>query len=255
MDSLKLIDDYVKWYREKLLVKDFDGYSEIVTPYVNHLNDRVRLYLEEKPNDLLRISDDGETFNELALAGLDITKETRQRIITSVLRQFGSKLDEDIVYIECEAKNFPKAKHKMIETIIRLYDLLNTHRSNVTSLFTEEVQDYFYEKDFGGMPNVRLTGYSGIDYQVDYVLGARKNRPEIWVQIVNRFDYNSLARVNYIYQDIANNRDIQQVSKKILIYNDLENKVASKAIQASKVSDIQLLAWSQKEEFSDLLAQ
>ena len=84
MDSLKLIDDYVKWYREKLLVKDFDGYSEIVTPYVNHLNDRVRLYLEEKPNDLLRISDDGETFNELALAGLDITKETRQRIITSI---------------------------------------------------------------------------------------------------------------------------------------------------------------------------
>ena len=48
MDSLKLIDDYVKWYREKLLVTDFDGYSEIVTPYVNHLNDRVRLYLEEK---------------------------------------------------------------------------------------------------------------------------------------------------------------------------------------------------------------
>ena len=108
----------------------------------------MRLYLEEKPNDLLRISDDGETFNELALAGLDITKETRQRIITSVLRQFGSKLDEDIVYIECEAKNFPKAKHKMIETIIRLYDLLNTHRSNVISLFTEEVQDYFYEKRF-----------------------------------------------------------------------------------------------------------
>ena len=64
-----------------------------------------------------------------------------------------------------------------------------------------------------------------------------------------------MARVNYIYQDIASNRDIQQVSKKILIYNDLENKVASKAIQASKVSDIQLLAWSQKEEFSDLLAQ
>lgn len=253
MDSLKLIDDYVKWYKENVIVKNCDGYSELITPYVNHLNDRIRLYVEMTGEQTLRISDDGQTLNELELFGLDVTTKTRQTIIFSVLRQFGTQLDGDLVYIDTDIKHFPKAKHKLIQTIIRLYDLVTTRRSIITSLFAEEVQDYLFQSDIGGTPNVKLTGRSGIDYQVDYIVGARKNRPEIWIQTLNRFDFNSFTTLDYTYRDISEGRGANNQAKKLLIYNDLENQASNKALQAAKQSEIVTIPWSVKSDVLQLI--
>lgn len=254
MDSLKLIDDYISWYKNNTIVRDFDSYSEIVTPYVNHLNDRVRLYLEEIDKDKIKISDDGQTFNELELLGIDVTTKTREKIISSILSQFGTSLEDDMIYIETDIKDFPKAKHKLLQAIIRTYDLVNTRRNIVTGLFTEEVQAYLYDLDIGGMPNVKLTGRSGIDYQVDYVLGAKKGRPEIWIQILNHFDFNSFTSLYYAYQDISEGRDSKQQAKKLLIYNDVENKPANKAFRAAEAEkSIITFPWSNKANLLELI--
>lgn len=247
MDGLKLVDDYIKWYKENTTIKDFDNYSELTTPYVNHLNDRIRLYVEAIPENKIRISDDGQTLNELELIGIDLSSKTRKQIIYSILRQFGTSINDDIISIESSIKDFPKAKHKLIQSIIRIYDLLNTKRTVITKLFTEEVQNYFFDADLGGTPNVKLTGQSGIDYQVDYVLGARKNRSEVWFQTINHFDFNSFTTLDFIYRDISLGRESTQKAKKVLIFNDVDNKPAQKAIQAIENTDIKAIPWSQKD--------
>lgn len=251
LDGIKLIDDYVTWYKNNTIVNTFDDYTQMVTPFVNHLNDRVQLYLESIPGNQIRISDDGETLRELELAGLDLNTPTRKRLQKGILTQFGTKINDDILYIDCDVKDFPKSKHKLIETIMRVYDLLNTQKSTVVSLFTEEVQDYFFENDFGGTPNVKLTGQSSIDYQVDYVIGARKSHPEIWIQLLNHLSFDSFSRVNTIYEDISLGRSFDRDTKKVIIFNDLEQRVSKKTELIASNKNILLFPWSNKSQVKE----
>ncbi|HEM3638935.1 TPA: DUF1828 domain-containing protein [Streptococcus suis] len=248
LDGLKLVDDYVSWYKNNTIIKDFSDYTQIITPFVNHINDRIQLYLQALPDGRVRISDDGETLSELELIGLDLSTRTRDRLKQGILRQFATKIEGDILYIDCEIKDFPKCKHKLIETIIRVYDLLNTKRSIVTSLFSEEVQSYFFENEFGGTPNVKLTGESSIDYQIDYIVGAKKSHPEVWIQILNHLTYDAVARVNTIYEDITQGRQVELGVKKIIVFNDLESKGQHKAELIAKQRDIIIAPWSSKEQ-------
>ena len=105
--SQQLISDYVDWFKNKYSIKQLENADEIVTPFVNHLNDRIRLYIELKANNTIRISDDGNTFNELAMYGLDIKTNTRQKLIHNTLSNFGIQLDDDILYVEATIKDFP----------------------------------------------------------------------------------------------------------------------------------------------------
>lgn len=253
LDGIKLIDDYVAWYRDNAIVKNFGDYTQLITPFVNHINDRIQLYLESLSDSRVRISDDGETLRELELIGLDLNTETRLRLRQGILNQFGTRLNEDILYIDCEIKDFPKSKHKLIETIIRVYDLMNTRRTIVSSLFSEEVQEYFFEHDFGGTPNVKLTGQSSIDYQIDYVIGARKSHPEIWIQVLNHLTFDSFSRVNTIYEDIYLGRSSEKTPKKVIVFNDFEYKIPKKAELIAPSKNILLLPWSTKAQVKSRL--
>ena len=248
MDGLKLIDDYARWYKDNTAVKNLDTYTEITTPFVNHINDRIRLYVEVLENDKIRLSDDGNTINELELYGLDLDVETRKKMSSSILRQFGLKLLDDVIYLDTDLDNFAKSKHKLLEGIIRFYDLTNTKRSNVIKLFTEEVQHYFYEHDFGGTPNVKLTGLSGIDYQVDYIIGETKTKPERLVQTVNHLTFDRFTTFDYIFKDLSPMRLTKAEPQKIIIVNDENYPPQLKAIKGARNENIQVIAWSDKEQ-------
>ena len=124
--SQQLISDYVDWFKNKYSIKQLENADEIVTPFVNHLNDRIRLYIELKANNTIRISDDGNTFNELAMYGLDIKTNTRQKLIHNTLSNFGIQLDDDILYVEATIKDFPLKKNIQLQISSDLCFLL-TH--------------------------------------------------------------------------------------------------------------------------------
>ena len=248
MDGLKLVDDYVKWYRDNTIVSNFDQYSMITTPFVNHLNDRIRLYIESLSNGKIRISDDGETLNELELFGIDLTTKTRASMVSSILSQFGIQRKGNILFIESQIENFAKSKHKLVETIIRFYDISFTKKQNIVQLFAEEVQQYFYEHDFGGTANVKLTGASGIDYQVDYVIGETKKSPERLIQTVNQFTFDRFTTYNYIFNDVSLARTQKKEPKKIIIFNDDLAKPQTKALLGAESEHVLVLPWSNKKE-------
>ncbi|MFX3822761.1 DUF1829 domain-containing protein, partial [Streptococcus suis] len=77
--------------------------------------------------------------------------------------------------------------------------------------------------EFGGTPNVKLTGESSIEYQIDYIVGAKKSHPVVWIQILNHLTYDAVARVKTIYDDITQGRPVELGVKKIIIFNDLES--------------------------------
>lgn len=250
MEGLKLIDDYVSWYKTNTFVTDLDSYSIITTPFVNHINDRIRLYVEKVGDDII-LSDDGETINELSLMNLNLSNPTRQKLITGILVNFGVRLDGEVLVTKVNKKDFARGKHRMIEAIIRLYDLTFTQKKNVISVFSEEVQDYLFEHEMGGIPNSKITGISGIDHNIDYSIGATKTKPERLLQFANHFTFDRVTTFGFIFDDIVALRGAKQQIKSIIVVND-EKQIAEKALLAAQSKSIQVIQWSKKEEILTL---
>ena len=250
--GVKLVSDYLDWYRENTIIKNIKESVELTTPVVNHINDRIRIYITPK-NDGFLLSDDGATLNELDLEGINLTTETRQKMVKSILNFHGIRLDEDVLYITTSQQDFPKKKHQLVQAILKIYDLLLTKRENILNLFNEEVQDYLYDHDFGGTPNIKMTGQSGIDYSVDYSIGATKNRPEMLIQFANKLTFNSITTYDFMFDDVRGMRQSEETQTKfIIIANDKENKISSKALKAADAHGVSVIPWSTKEKILSL---
>lgn len=251
--SQQLISDYVDWFKNKYSIKQLENADEIVTPFVNHLNDRIRLYIELKANNTIRISDDGNTFNELAMYGLDIKTNTRQKVIHNTLSNFGIQLDDDILYVEATIKDFPLKKHNLVQAILRIYDMVLLSKPNIISLFNEEAKQYLFDNELGGNFDIKMTGDSGLEHQIDYSLGPTKSRPEILIQFINNLSFGDVTKEGFIYDDLNKKRKTSKNQVRyILVANDIDNKIPDKAITAAQALEIDIQPWSKKEELLKL---
>ncbi len=244
-----LIDNYIDWYKNKITFKQLEHAEQIITPYLNHLNDRISIFIEIQPDNSIKLSDDGVTFNELELMAMNINTKTRQRVINDITNKYGLDLDDNDILstIAIQSADFPQKKHNLIQGILALYDLLYTKQTNVVSLFKEEVLDFLFEHEFGGNASVKFTGESGIDYLIDYSLGATKARPNTLIKFQNNLSFANVAEQNFIAHDLKNEPSLRQHGfKYVMIIGD--NKVPEKARQAAEVSDITIIPFQDEDK-------
>ncbi|MEY8443372.1 DUF1828 domain-containing protein [Lactococcus ileimucosae] len=241
------LDEFVKWYKNNTILSTIGEVAVLSTPHTNYIGDRINLYVEKLPENNVRISDDGETLNELEMANLDMTSETRRRLLNNLLKYNGISLNnEGVLYLEVPRNKFAPAKHKLLEVIQQTYDLLLTKRSTVKSLFLEEGLTYLRENDFGGVAIVRKSGASGIDYGIDYILGETSKRNETLMKFVNHFTFEDFTKQDFIQRDISE-AYIDEINY-VVVVNDIENKISSKVRQAAEVSNVKVIQWSDKED-------
>lgn len=240
-----LLDDYLKWYKDNTILSEIGEIQVISTPYTNHIGDRINLYVEKISDEEVRISDDGETINELSMVNFDLNSQTRQKYLNNLIYSNGLRIDKetDTIYIEIPRKDFGRGKHKLIEAIQKVYDLLFTRKENVKKLFLEDVLDFFKEKDFGGVAAVRKTGLTGIDHSVDYILGATSKRKETLMQTVNNFDFDSFARQHFIFEDIS-----QLYTDEINYIVIINKPIPEKVQKALASSPLQVIQWTSKNK-------
>lgn len=249
IDSNDLLYQYTDWLRQKYHINNLENADEIITPFTNNINDRIRLYIEKLSNRTLRLSDDGNTLNELEMNGLDLNKETRKKIFNTILINFKVEMDGDVLFVIADEKDFPIKKHNLIQAILRINDMLMLKRNTIVHLFNEEVRDFLYEEEVVGTPELKLVGASGLEYQVDYTIGRTKSRPEIIVQFVNTPSFSNITTQSFIYDDISQRRKTKDSDIKLsLIVNDLDNKVSKNGLSAAKSKNIDILRWSNKAE-------
>lgn len=46
-----LIESYTEWLKQKINYKEINGYFEVTTPFVNHINDQIQFYLKRDDRD------------------------------------------------------------------------------------------------------------------------------------------------------------------------------------------------------------
>ncbi|HIY57480.1 MAG TPA: DUF1828 domain-containing protein [Candidatus Tetragenococcus pullicola] len=254
LEMQDLMNSMLEFYKTNVTIKQLKQASEIVTPFTNHLNDRIAIYVELTKDGQIKLSDDGVTLDELSMMGLDYKTITRNKILMDILKNYQLYLENETIYTVAKSKSqFPQKKLNLIQGLLSVYDMLFTIKENTVGIFQEEVFDFFFENDFGGTEKPKLTGASGIIHSVDYSLGATKKRPQTLFKLLNNPTFSDVAAQQYISDDLKKGLHKPKISVRyVIIGNDTKNKIPVNSLIASNDMNIDLIPWSQKEEILSL---
>lgn len=244
------LSDYLNWLKNSYKIKHLENSDQIITPFTNAINDNINIYIDKINNTEFLLSDDGETLNDLSLNGIDLT-QTRIDMINRILIGSGVTLNDDELTIRGNNAQFSEKKHVLLQTILRVNDLMITRKNNIVNLFSEEVNAFLNENHVYGISRAKYAGISGLDYKIDYTIPAREEKPEVFVQFCNHLTFNEITNAAFIFEDIQAQRQLEilgENSQSKIIANDSEHKISNKAFRVAEAKNIEILPYTQKNK-------
>jgi len=251
------IDDYVTWLRQKIQVDKLGGEFRIGTPFLNHLNDAIDLYILPKGSDFNKngsywLTDLGETITELEQSGSDFSSHKRSHILTQILAGFGVELSPNMeIRVEFNHKNFPQKKHNILQAILAVDDMFMLANERVKSLFLDDVLGFLKSNNISYVPNVKLSGKSQIDHRVDAIIPGSSKHNERLIKVTNNLSSGMLKSVLFTFDDI---RKVREPFSAYIIFNDKINRPSVKNLKGLENYEVTPIAWSQIREELPLLA-
>ena len=252
LKSNTFINDYLSWLKSNMTEEKLgEGIVEITTPFLDINNDYTQIYVEKKDKDRYKISDFGYVLSELNMLGIDTTSPKRKELIVTVLNRFGVRIENEVLSIDSTPSEFPKAKHKLLQTMLALEDLLYTSRPNVASIFYDEVLKFFEENEIYYMANVSFVGVAGYTHNYDFAIQRSKNKPERLIKLVNNLSKSMTESILFSWNDTKAVREKDSVLYALI--ND-NNRVSDKDINALTSYDVLPIPWSNRTQYLNKLA-
>lgn len=248
MDCQQIINDYLKWIKDNTVVRTIEEgkLCSISTPFLDRHNDHLDIYLI-KSNGSIKLSDNGYTIADLKMSGFSINTPKRESILKTVLNGFGVKMNGDNeLFIEATAHNIGQKKHYFLQAILSVNDMFNLAEETVYSLFKEDVESYFRNNDIFFSKDIKISGKSGFDHNIDFLINATKNKPERLIKTINTPKKDSILSSIMAFSDISQIRETS--TKNFVVYNDIEKGVQKDVISALDNYEINHIPWSQKEK-------
>lgn len=252
--GLSYTDNYLKWIRENTFEsKICDNTYRLTFPFLDSNNTMTELYIIEKQDKFI-VTDDGFTFSELELINFDFQSKKRDSLIKKIISNYGVSKDENnCLFVECTKENLAFKKHLLIQCMLKISDLSNLSRSNVKTLFNEEVEKFFFDNDIRAAKDLIFNGKSKLQSNYDFCIGRTKRAPERIIKLINSVDSQQVRSVIFSWEDIKENRD--EDSKLITIVNDVNRKISDDNINALSEYNIATMLWSKRKEYiKDLTA-
>jgi len=242
-ESLK--NDYINWLKEELIFTDVEnGYISVSTPFIDSNYDNIELFARFISNEKIEITDFGETLFNLEEAGLSINKrlKTVYRLFENILNDFGIKYDKNnkSLSITTDIHDFPTAKHRLLQAVIRVNDLLYLNKKNVNSTFNDLMTDFLITNEILFSPNIEIIGQNGISSHFDFSIPLPAGREKLIKTAARPNDINQAKIFNFDVRETVNNRD----AKYILLLNDsntsIHNPMKSNALVGldSNIADV-----------------
>lgn len=247
-----LTDKYISWLKDNFKEKNInENITEISTPFLNRHNDHIVFYAEYLDDEQLLLTDGGETINDLELSGMDINTPKRKQILQTIINRLGLHLnkDDNSIYVNTDISKFAKSKHNLIQGILAIDDMFYVSSSYVTSLFLEDVKEFFDMNNIFYTEGVKFTGKSGVDHSYDFILQRNKTNPERLIKLMNQPSTDKMGVEIFSWDDIKSSR--RDDAKLIVLLNDSEktssNKISS-IINGLNEYDIDSILWSKRDE-------
>jgi len=247
MDCQHVITEYLKWIKDNTVIKTVEEgkVCSISTPFLDRHNDHLDIYLL-KTNDNIKLSDSGYTIADLKMSGFEINTPKRESILKTALNGFGVKMNgNNELYIDANSQNVGQKKHYLLQAILAVNDMFNLAQETVYSLFKEDVELYFRSNDIFFSKDIKLTGKSGFDHNIDFLIPASKNKPERLIKAINTAKKDTVLSSIMAFNDINQTRETP--TRNFVVYNDLEKEVSKDVIGALDNYAVKHIPWSQKE--------
>ena len=227
---------YVDWLKQNIdQYKVNETTYRITLPFLDRNNDHIEMYIIDNGNETYTITDDGATLGDLQLGGFEFSGSTRRKmILESIISAHGvTKTDADELTVNCTVSDFPLKKHMLAQCMIKVGDMFYLSRSNIQSVFLEDVQKFFDLHDVRYVDNICLTGKSKLTTHFDFAIARSHKSAERFIKVVNNMDLN--AARNRLYEKyrmlISGNTpthsrlDINRMFHKVLNIYAVENHI------------------------------
>lgn len=246
-DRLK---EYYAWMRDNTLVKEdsLTGWVAISTPFVGLFNDNIQIYAKRENNGII-LSDDGETLDNLALAGVEIARsQHRKQNVDYILSNYGVELSNGELIIKANNSNFPRQKHNLISAISEISDMSIVAKHTVASMFNEDVATYLEEMDITYSRSFIARGSTGLEITFDFQIAGKTQ--EVIIKPFNTLTRSMVERFIFGWNDIKPVRENQshKVVKGIAIINDTNSDPKDELLHAIRSQDADVILWSQRHK-------
>lgn len=191
-----ILNRYLTWLKKNIILSEgINDAIEVSSPFVDFMNDNIKIYIKPMGDDKYLLSDDGYTIWNLKAMGINFQKNSaKSNMLNYIVKSKNLSLNnEDELEITADKENIGQSIHFLIQGIISVSDLLLTHEKTVKSIFLEEVQKYFdANKDkYDPTRDFLLRGRSQLVHQFNYLMTTR-NREKKIVNIINHLDRTRL---------------------------------------------------------------
>ena len=171
----------------------------------------------------------------------------RENILKTALNGFGVKLNgNNELYVDANANNIGQKKHYLLQAILSVNDMFNLAKETVFSLFKDDVELYFKSNDIVFSKDIKLTGRSGFDHNIDFLIPATRNKQERLIKAVNSPKKDSILSSIMAFNDINQVRD--NPTGNYVVYNDVEKEVSKDVTSALDSYGVKHIPWSKKEQ-------
>lgn len=253
MNSIEdLIDQYYTWLKDETTFKKIEDWVEITTPYLDHRNDYIQIYLKQTGDEYI-LTDDGATIASLIDAGCTLDTPKRQEIFQFVLKGFGVHVKDQKLQIRATSDNFALRKHFLLQAILAVDDMFYLAQHRVESVFFEDVRDWLDASNIRYSETMSSTGFSGFSRKFDFIISKSQQAPERIITTINNPTKDITDTETMKWVDIEKRR-AQQGSKAYAFINDHEHQVSDNITTALSQYQIKPVLWQQREQVKAELA-
>lgn len=244
-----LINTYTEWLKQKINYKEINGHFEVTTPFINHINDKIQFYIKRDERDRIFMTDDGDTINNLEMAGVDVSTPARQKELLSILNGFGVMLKGKELTTIATASTFPMRKHNFIQAMLSVDDLFILASPKVETFFLEDVTNFLQQNNIRFSPNIILQGKSSFQHKFDFLIPSSGKAPERIIKAAASPRKQNIIAQLFAFEDTKQARN----NEGIIILNDFDKEVAPEILQAIEEYGINDFSWKNREKWLDKL--
>jgi len=256
MDAKEMEQSYLKWIKENEKYTDLsEELVRIDTPFLDGTLDNIVLYVDSN-NSNITITDDGWTLDYLETHGFTFRNRShRFNLLQSTLKTFGLDLSDNEILINCTKENFPTAKQRILQGLIKINDLVFLNDTNTINIFKNDVITRLNNNNILYDAPYTVSGKNGYTYSFDLSipqLGGKKKLVNMITQ-PNKISFTKLFAVDAkLSSQTVKNADFYAVLNDSKELNNLDE---IKYIFSSE-TDIEItpILMSDKTSFAKLLS-
>ena len=247
----QLIEAYVQWLREGLSVETLDKACELTTPFLDRHNDHLQIYAVKQGGKIV-LSDDGYILSDLRTSGLDLKTPKRKAVLEAALNGFGVKTEDNQLLVEASPRNLGQRLHALVQAMLAVNDMFVMAQPRVASFFWEDVKVYLDHHGVRYSPRLKISGHSGFDHGIDFLIPKSQSFPERLVQAINAPNKNTIGTYLFALGDTREARG--DGAEAYAFLNDREREVGGDVIEALEAYEVKAALWSRPEDYARALA-